>query len=217
MIRITCTSCQKPLSLDETKLPMREVSFPCPVCKAKLIVDRRTLEGGSAPADAEVRTPDAPAAADAQQGDSAHDEDHENEFGSKALIVGNDSPALRQAAKLIGCLPVVHADPARARDYYMQEFPQIVFLNPPQLTPPPLESMGAIISLMPADRRRSFFILAAENLRTLDGNAAFLYGVNLVVAMKDLPQFPQIYREAQISHERLYASLTAVLREKQAL
>ena len=48
MIKIVCTSCQKPLSLDETKLPMKEVSFPCPVCKAKLLVDRRKLGGEAA-------------------------------------------------------------------------------------------------------------------------------------------------------------------------
>ena len=99
----------------------------------------------------------------------------------------------------------------------MQEYPQVVLLNPAQLTPPPLESMAPIISLMPADRRRSFFVLTAENLRTLDGNAAFLYGVNVVVATKDLGQFSQIYKEAYTSHERLYSSLTSVLREKQAL
>jgi hypothetical protein len=52
----------------------------------------------------------------------------------------------------------------------------------------------------------------AENLRTLDGNAAFLYGVNLVVAKKDLAQFPEIYREAQAAHERLYAGMNAVMR-----
>lgn len=211
MIRITCTSCQKPLSLDETKLPMREVSFPCPVCKAKLNVDRRALEAGGG---AETPEPAAPAGAPA----IPHaDDDHENDFGSKALIVGNDSAALRQAAKLIGFLPVVHADPVRAREYFMHEFPQVVLLNPPELTPPPLDGMSAIISLLPADRRRSFFVLTADNLRTLDGNAAFLYGVNLVVATKDLGQFPQIYKEALTSHERLYASMTAVLREKQAL
>ena len=45
MIRITCTNCQKPLSLDETKLPPdKEVAFPCPVCKTRLTVDRRSLE-----------------------------------------------------------------------------------------------------------------------------------------------------------------------------
>jgi hypothetical protein len=58
-------------------------------------------------------------------------------------------------------------------------------------------------------------VLVADNLRTLDGNAAFLYGVNLVVATKDLAQFPQIFRDAYAAHERLYASMNAVLREKQ--
>ena len=35
------------------------------------------------------------------------------------------------------------------------------------------------------------------------------------VAPKDLGQFPQIYREAHAAHERLYAGMNAVLREKQ--
>lgn len=208
MIRITCTNCQKPLSLDETKLPMREVSFPCPVCKAKLVVDRRQFEGaGDAPAAAP-----APAPAPVQDDD---DDDHENQLGAKALIVGADNPALRQAAKLIGFLPVHHADPAKAREFFNQEVPHVVFLNPPQLTPPPLDAMGPMLSVIPAERRRSFYVLIADNLRTLDGNAAFLYGVNLVVATKDLPQFPDIYREAHQAHERMYASVNAVLRERQ--
>jgi hypothetical protein len=83
-------------------------------------------------------------------------------------------------------------------------------LNPGQMTAPPLEAMSAIISLAPTDRRKSFFILFSDNLRTLDGNAAFLYGVNLVVSLKDLGQFQQIYREAWGYHERLYAAVTSV-------
>jgi hypothetical protein len=207
MIRITCTSCQKPLSLDETKLPMREVGFPCPVCKAKLTVDRRTFESPAA-------QPVAVSQAAVHQG-SHDDDDHENEFGAKALIVGSDHPAIRQAAKLIGFLPVHHAEPVKARDFFNQELPQVVFLNPPQMTAPPLEAMGPIMSIVPVERRRSFFVLIADNLRTLDGNAAFLYGVNLVVATKDLGQFPQIFRDAHAAHERLYASMNAVMREKQ--
>jgi hypothetical protein len=211
MIRITCTNCQKPLSLDETKLPMREVSFPCPVCKAKLTVDRSKLES------AQAETPAQPQAAPPPQPQpgAQDDDDHANDFGEKALIVGKDDPVLRQAAKLIGFLPVVHAEPAKARAFFMQEFPHVVFVNPAQVTAPPLDAMAPIISLMPADRRKSFFILVADNLRTLDGNAAFLYGVNLVVATKDLPQFPEIYRDAHLAHERLYMSMNAVMREKQ--
>lgn len=208
MIRITCTSCQKPLSLDEAKLPMREVSFPCPVCKAKLVVDRRTFESPAAAAPPSA----APQVLDPEA--THEDEDHSNDFGEKALIVGRDDAAIRQAAKLTGFLPVFFAEPLRAREFYMQEFPQIVFVSPEAMTPPPLDAMSAIISLVPADRRRSFFVLVADNLRTLDGNAAFLYGVNLVVATRDLPQFPQIYRDAHAAHERLYAGMTALTRER---
>ncbi len=200
MIRITCTNCQKPLSLDETKLPPREVSFPCPACKAKIMVDGRTL---------------APAPPPPTRVDDDDDDQHANEFGEKAIIVGADDAALRQAAKLVGFLPVFFADPAKAREFYLQEFPGMVFVHAAQVTPPPLDAMGPILSLVPADRRKSFFVLVADNLRTLDGNAAFLYGVNLVVSRKDLPQFPDIYREAHAAHERLYAGMNAVVRERQ--
>lgn len=203
MIKIVCTSCQKPLSLDETKLPMREVSFPCPACKTKVTVDRRSLEG-TAPATA------------SGGGESAVAPDDEEAFGMKALIVGNDNPALRQAAKLIGCVPLHMTAADKARDYYLQEFPPVVILNPPQITAPPLESMQPIIALTPADRRKSFFILVSDNLRTLDGNAAFLYGVNLIVAQKDLGSFQQIYRDASSYHERLYSSMHAVTRSMSA-
>src|SRR6266496_4548640 len=198
MIKIVCTSCQKPLSLDETKLPMKEVTFPCPACKTKLTVDRRKLEGTAPPVAG--ATPEPAAGGEEDEG-----------FGAKALIVGNDSPALRQAAKLIGFMPTHIATAQQARDYYLQEFPPVVLLNPAQITAPPLESMQPIVSLTPNDRRKSFFILVSENLRTLDGNASFLYGVNLVVAQKDLGAFQQIYRDASTYHDRLYSSMNSVL------
>jgi hypothetical protein len=195
-MKITCTSCQKVLSLDETKLPMKPVLVPCPVCATKLSVDRRNLEMAGA-ASAETSAP-------------SHEED--DSFGAKAMIVGNDSPALRQAAKLIGFMPIHIAAPAQARDYFMQEYPPVVMLNPAQMTPPPLSDFAPIISLTPIDRRKAFFILFSDNLRTLDGNAAFLYGVNLVVSPKDLGAFQQIYKEAFGYHERLYAPLAAAVK-----
>jgi len=146
----------------------------------------------------------------AEAGPHAADEDEG--FGAKALIVGADHPALRQAAKVIGFLPVHIAAPAQARDYFMQEYPPVVMLNPGQMTTPPLADFAPIIALAPADRRKAFFILFADTLRTLDGNAAFLYGVNLVVSPKDLGAFQQIYREAFGYHERLYAPLNATIK-----
>ena len=215
MVKVTCTSCQKQLSLDETKLPMKEVSFPCPVCKAKLIVDRRKLEAGetSLPLAAPPPSPAAaPSAAQASVDDDGASESHDDDFGVKSFIVGNDSPAIRQAAKLIGTLPVHVATPEQARDRYMQDPPQVVFLNPSQMTAPPLEAMQPVVGVLPAERRKSFFVLVSDNLRTLDGNAAFLYGVNLVIATKDLGNFPQIYRDARGYHDRLYANMNSLLK-----
>jgi hypothetical protein len=205
-MKIICTSCQKPLTLDETRLPMKPVLVPCPVCQTKLTVDRRNLEM----AGAAVAAQSAPAAQGADPSSQQHEED--DSFGAKALIVGNDHPVLRQAAKMIGFMPVIMASPQQAREYFMQEYPPVVILHPAQMTPPPLADFAPIISLAPADRRKAFFILVADNLRTLDGNAAFLYGVNLVVASKDLAAFPQIYREAHAYHERLYAPMTAAVK-----
>jgi hypothetical protein len=199
MIKIVCTSCQKPLSLDETKLPMKEVTFPCPVCKTKLTVDRRNLPAADAPAQGEQRIAEMP--------DTSHPDDEG--FGAKAAIVGADSPAVRQALKLIGFMPLHFGTAQTARDFFNQEAPQVIVIHPAQMSPPPLQDFAPIISLMPADRRKTFMVLVAEGLRTLDGNAAFLYGVNLVVAVKDLPQFPQIYRDAYGYHERLYAQVNA--------
>jgi len=214
MIRIVCTSCQKPLSIDESKLPMKEVTFPCPVCKARLSVDRRNL--GSAPPEGAI-IPQASEPEGPVQGAVLHaagvqhsSPDLDSEYGQRALIVGADHPALRSAAASIGLQPVHMATAEQGRDYYLQEFPSVVILSPAQLTAPPLESMQPMISVSSTDRRRGFFVLVAEGLRTLDGNAAFLYGVNVIISTRDLASFPRIYKDALLYHERLYAAMTSV-------
>jgi hypothetical protein len=191
MATINCTACQKPITFDENRLPMKEVSFPCPSCKAPVTVDRRTL--GAAPP--------APAVSD---------DDH---LAPKALIVGADDPMVREAARLLGYQAVYFPSVEACRDFYLQEHPPVVFLNPAQVTRPPLADMHPITSIGPADRRRSFFILLADGVKSLDGTVAFLYSVNLVVAYKDLPMIQRIYREAEEAHRKLYASFRSVEQE----
>lgn len=236
MIRIHCNACHRPILVDETKLPMREVTFPCPACKAPLSVDRRnpnqpaaasvaaspaaTPTGPAGPAGipppaAPKPAPPTPLApqASAPPPDEPSDAILEDDLAAKALIVGADSPAARQAAEALGFSPVHLPTVEACRDYYVQEYPPVVFLCPATLTRPPLEDMAAITNLGPADRRRSFFILLADGLRTLDGNAAFFYNVNMVVANKDVGSIAQIYRDAEAHHRRMYSSFWAVQRE----
>lgn len=199
-MRIICSSCQKPMSVDEAKLPMREVSFPCPSCKAKVTVDRRALEPEAAPP--------APPAIEPEPEDDG--------LGAKALLVGQETPALRQAARAIGFQPVHFPAVEACRDFFLQEQPRVVFLNPAQLTPPPLQDFQILTSVGVVERRKGFFILVADNLKTFDGTAAFLYGVNLVLASRDLGSIQRIYAEADAYHQRLYQSFRAVAEQRGA-
>ncbi|HEX2223063.1 MAG TPA: hypothetical protein VHN15_02530 [Thermoanaerobaculia bacterium] len=218
MIRVTCSSCQKPMSIDEAKLPMREVSFPCPACKARITVDRRTL-GPEDPSPAAAAPAPAPAAPAVLQGTMPQtpvpaDLDEDDELGPRALIAGVDTPALREACRTLGFQAFSFPTIEECRDFYLQEHPRLVFLNPAQLTPPPLADFQALTLVSPADRRKGYFILVSENLKTFDGTAAFLYGVNLVLAARDLPAIRRIYAEADAYHRRMYESFQAALEAK---
>lgn len=197
MIRITCAACQKPFSLDETRLPLQPVTFPCPACKAPVTVDRRTLAPA---APAEAPAPATPDPALPEEGD---------DLRPRALIVGADSPALRQAAQDIGLQPVFFPAVDAARDFFHEKYPPVVFLAPAQLTRPPLVEMQPLTALSASDRRRVFFILVADGLKTLDGTVAFLYDVNLVIATRDLPSVRRIYHDAEEEHRKLYAAFKA--------
>jgi hypothetical protein len=222
MIRIHCNACHRPILVDEAKLPMREVIFPCPACKAALTVDRRNLaQAAAAPTPVASPAPPAPPKlasplppqASAPPSDEESQAILEDDLAAKALIVGVDNPAARQAAEALGFQPVHFATVEACRDYYLQEYPALVFLCPATMTRPPLEELAPITNIGPSDRRRSFFILLADGLRTLDGNAAFFYNVNLVVASKDAGSIQQVYRDAEAHHRRIYHSFWAVERE----
>src|SRR5262245_45585306 len=161
MIRIHCNACHRPILVDETKLPMREVIFPCPACKAPLNVDRRNLaqtvatpQPAASPAAAPA-APQRPAANPLPPQASAPPEDEsqailEDDLAAKALIVGVDSAPARQAAEALGFQPVHFATVEACRDYYLQEYPTLVFLCPANITRPPLEEMAPMTNIGPA-------------------------------------------------------------------
>jgi DNA-directed RNA polymerase subunit RPC12/RpoP len=210
MVKIICSACSKALSIDESKLPMKEVSFPCPLCKTKLLIDRRQLDPGSTEP---VRAQQAEASAGSGSGGAASapqapvdaplSQYSDAAGGPPALIVGNGSPELESAARALGLTPAHRATPAEGREYFVQEFPELVILVPETISAPPMDDLVPMTGVSPPDRRRGFFVLVGDGLRTLDGNAAFLYQVNLVVAKKDVGALPRIVGDARKDHDRL--------------
>ena len=123
--------------------------------------------------------------------------------------MGTPQPALEAAVKSIGFSLRHVADAETARDIICSEHPLLVLLSPRQLTAPPLEEMAALTALVPADRRESFFVLVAPELRTGDGDTAFFYSVNLVLAPKDFGSFRPVYQEAYRAHQQSYKHFRA--------
>jgi hypothetical protein len=207
MIRFPCPSCQRPISVDENRLPLREVTLACPACQAPVKVDRRTFapEPAAATVAAVAPLPEPLAAPELE----ASEETEPDHLDAKALIVGADSPALRQAVRVLGFQPVHVPTAEAARDLYLQEYPPLVLLSPVQLTRPPLAEMQPLTGLNPTDRRRGYFLLVADGLKTFDGTVAFLYDVNLVVAAKDLPSIHRIWHDAEAHHRKLYQAFRA--------
>ena len=67
--------------------------------------------------------------------------------------------------------------------------------------------IGRINSKKAADRRKVFVVLLSSTQKSLDGNSAFLGGVNLVVNKADLDQIESFIRQGQTYFQKLYSTL----------
>lgn len=199
MLKIVCNSCGKSIQLDETKLPKREVRFACPYCKTIL-----TFEPQSSANEEAVPPLVAPFSAPPMMDRGLYSH-------APALAIGREIPEVKEALQILGFSVRYLRSFEQAREAFYQDNPQLVVMAPSQLTMPPVAELQPLTSIAMKDRRRSFFVLVAEGIRTADGNAAFLYLVNLVVAIKDMTSFPLIYRDAFQVHQKLYTHYTSFL------
>ncbi len=64
--------------------------------------------------------------------------------------------------------------------------------------------MAPLTGLAPSLRRSLYLVLVADNLQTLDGTAAFMYQVNMILGKDDLSQFGAALYNGADYHRRLY-------------
>jgi len=65
--------------------------------------------------------------------------------------------------------------------------------------------------LRPAQRRRLFFVLLSQTLRTMDAHAAFLNNVNAIVNLHDLEELPRLLEHRVREYNELYKDFNGVL------
>ena len=231
-LRVTCQHCQRTTVIDSEKLPDQPVAFRCPGCQAKVTVDKRKLlaaadaAGESVPPSAAAAPAPAPtssrpaaaaatnAAADRSSGPLVVTPESPLEMAlppgetlPPGFLVAEDAEAgtlLRRALEPYDCILEPFADAAAARERALQEPPPLLVYVADAVTKPPYAPLEPLVTLPPRERRRTFAVLVAGNVKTLDGNLAFLYQVNLLLNRQHLAQAPAILYAALRSHQRLY-------------
>ena len=239
-LRVTCQNCQRVTVVDSDKVPDQPVAYRCPACQSKVVIDKRKLlsaeaEVATAPSIGVAPVVDSSSAARASAATAgAGDADR----SSGSLVVAPDAllemtlppgesippgflvaedrevgAQLRRQLEPYDCTLEAFADAAAARERALQEPPALLAFVADAVTKPPYAPLDPLVSLPPRDRRRIFMVLVASNVKTLDGNLAFLYQVNLLLNRQHVPQAAGILYSALRSHQRLYKPFLAALRE----
>lgn len=174
MITIKCPKCEKTINFDPMKYPSQILSIGCPSCKNKISYDNRKKEE-IVPIPAELLKAMPPL-----------------KDKSGIIISENENylSFLKEGLESIGYyIKKSFKSTEEAGFFISQELPSIILIQVENLPPPPLKNLEPIFLLHPNIRRNIFVCLLAPNVRTLDGNSAFLYQVNLLISTNDINTF----------------------------
>lgn len=223
---VVCEHCARPLNLPDDKIPDRAFSMTCPYCKGRLQIDPAAAPPPPAPAEPAPAEPAPPEPlwnpSGAPRPRSPHDT---GSFSRLAPLSGTDqalfdlfppvalvaslelppAPELTALLQAIGMEEVRHfRDLQEACDESLESGVGILLVRVDKAAPPPFEALRPIYRL-PADvRRRLVVALLAENVRSLDGQAAFYLQVNCVLNSQEMETFPSKLRRAVLHHLRHY-------------
>jgi len=174
MILLNCPNCNKTINFDPIKYPPQILSISCPSCKNKISYDNRKKESLiPIPQDLLKNMP------------LLKDK-------SSIIIAENENylKILKEGVEEIGFfVKKIFKTVEEAALFINQELPFLILIQVENLPPPPFKSLEPIFLLNPNTRRNIFVCIMAPNVKTLDGNSAFLYQVNLLISTNDISSF----------------------------
>jgi hypothetical protein len=224
-LRVTCQHCQRVVTIDSEKVPDTPVSYRCPSCQGKVVVDKKKLLAGGGEAAAVAAEAPLPAATAAAAVAATPETPATSErIQELALPPGESLPPgilvaedpqlgqqLQRVLEPFDCVLEVVADTNEARERLLTEPPPLLVYVARSVGKPPHAALDALTNLPPRERRQTFLMLVADNVKTLDGNLAFLYQVNLLLNRQHVPQAAGILYSALRYHQRLYRSFLTAL------
>jgi len=243
-LRVVCPNCQRVTVVDADKVPDQPVSYRCPACQAKVIIDKRKLlatdadtaelppiSAAGAATPPETPPPAAPpppgrfmaSAERSASGSFAVASDSLFELAlppgqsiPPGILVAEDAESAAQVRRQLepyDCTLEQLADAAAARERILLEPPPLLVYAAEAVSKPPYAPLEPLVTLPPRERRQVFILLVAPNVKTLDGNLAFLYQVNLLLNRQHISQATGILYSALSYHQRLYRPFLAAVAE----
>jgi hypothetical protein len=214
---IPCPHCTSPSQIDTDRLPDRPSFFPCPHCNGRVVVDRRDLVGQAGetpPPQAVAHAPVQPTAAaipppavEPKAPDRRFPKVPADAILPSGIIVGDEDAAVEQIREVLAALgsEVERVGSLEdARRTIVEEQPDLCICVLGKVDAASHAAMEPLRGLHPGVRRRVYILLVGDNLKTFDGNAAFMLEANLVLAKQDLARIGEALYGGVEYHARLY-------------
>jgi DNA-directed RNA polymerase subunit RPC12/RpoP len=134
------------------------------------------------------------------------------------IIVGADQKSIQgltTALRPVGC-SLEHVSSSEVEARLQELIPALIIYIAGELNGPPYEPLAPVLALPPADRRQTYLVLVSDNLKTLDGSAAFFYQVNMILNANDIPKAVAAISTGVEYHQKLYRAMLSAIEAKEA-
>lgn len=215
-VQLSCPHCTQGSSIDTDRLPDQPVTLACPSCGGQITLDKSSLLAQQAASDPPPSAaPPPPAAGPSGPGpaEALLPPGFEMPEGVKlpsGILIGDDVLAmgtLSQTLERYGSRlrPIASAADARR----LVDVPPLLVYVTGVVDGHPFAPIEPLITMPARDRRKTFLMLVADNLETLNGNDAFLYQVNLILNKAHLSAAAELLHLGLDFHDRMYGHLVA--------
>lgn len=206
---VICPNCSKQLNLPADKIPNKPFAVNCPACATRIPVDPKGAASPAPPSAAsETNTTSTETIANELRPLPAAEQQLLATMAPTALIVDFDDQAAALAAKTLTLLGFADQRRIATLDDLGELLQEteigVLLIAFDKVAPPPCESLAALYKLPLDLRRRTFTALIADNLRSLDGQAAFFFQVNCVLCSQDNDALAAKLRRALLFHAKHY-------------
>lgn len=212
-MEITCNSCGKKINIPDEKIPQgKSFSVVCPHCKDKVNVEQGRDSSTSPPKGADS------SGVSAEQYQPPGDDVSLDfaEEGQKTALICDDknSEAIKSALKELDYKVSIASSSEDAINRMKFTLYDVIILNEEFDNSVP-ENNKVLKYIQPISmqlRRKIFFAMIGNNLRTFDNMTAFAKSANLVINTKDLPNFKSIIKKSVSDNEVFYKVFKETLR-----